>query len=167
MAHVQTRAGFAAMYQLHRGPLLAYLSRLTLGDHALAEDLTQEAFLRAWRHLVCDPDNDPSTLRPWLFTVARNLVIDRLRARRARPLELGGTDPDRICDETDLADRVAAVRTVRASLSTLAADQRRLLFALYYEGHTPGELAAQLDIPAGTVKSRSFAARTALRRALA
>jgi RNA polymerase sigma-70 factor, ECF subfamily len=155
-------ADFAAMYQRDRGPLLAYLNRMTLGDHALAEDLVQEVFLRAWRHA----DSDPATLRPWLFTVARNLVIDRLRARRARPVEAAGADPDKLSDETDLADRVVAVRSVRESISTLAPDQRRLLFALYYQGDTPSELAAALNVPAGTVKSRSFAARTALRRAL-
>ena len=73
-----------ALYSEHGGPLLGYVLRLTGGDRTQAEDVVQETLLRAWRH----PDAlTGRPVRPWLFTVARNLVVDAHRARRARPPE--------------------------------------------------------------------------------
>src|ERR1700733_4497609 len=75
-----------ALHDEHAGPLLRYAMYLTGGDRQRAEDVVQEVLLRAWQH----PDavaGQPA--RPWLFTVAKNLVIDGQRARRARPQEVG------------------------------------------------------------------------------
>ncbi|HEY8113069.1 MAG TPA: sigma-70 family RNA polymerase sigma factor, partial [Actinomycetes bacterium] len=75
------------LYAEHAGPLLGYVLKLTDGDRQRAEDVVQETLLRAWRH----PESlDPSrgSLRPWLWTVARNIVVDAARARRARPQEV-------------------------------------------------------------------------------
>lgn len=67
------------LYDEHGGPLLAYVERLVRGDRQQAEDIVQETLVRAWRNaerLAGD------TARPWLFAVARNIAIDRARARR-------------------------------------------------------------------------------------
>ena len=75
------------LYRLHGRAILSYLVRLTLGDHRQAEDILQETFVRAWRYLKDHP-LDTETLWPWLYTVARRLVIDALRAHKARPHEV-------------------------------------------------------------------------------
>ena len=78
------------LYAAHARPLLGYVRGLTGGDTGRAEDVVQEALLRAWQHPEAfAPDRKGRTsVRAWLFTVARNLVIDGERARRARPREV-------------------------------------------------------------------------------
>lgn len=75
-----------ALYAEHGGAVLAYATKLT-GDRAAAEDVLQETLVRAWRK----PEvfvNGKGSVRAWMFTVARNLVVDRARARAARPAEV-------------------------------------------------------------------------------
>lgn len=73
-----------ALYDEHAGPVLGYVLRLTGGHRQRAEDVVQETMLRAWRHPEAAFPAKGS-LRPWLLTVARNIVIDHARARKARP----------------------------------------------------------------------------------
>jgi RNA polymerase sigma-70 factor (ECF subfamily) len=149
------------------GPqVLNYLVKLTLGDHRLAEDILQETFLRAWRHLERNDDVDLDTFRPWLFAVARRLMIDVLRARRARPTEVMYEDFAQVSLVDDTIGDALAAGTVRDALAQLRPDQRSLLLDLYYYGRSPAEVAAKLDIPVGTVKSRSHLAKKSLRALL-
>jgi RNA polymerase sigma-70 factor, ECF subfamily len=135
---------------------------LTSGDRQRAEDVVQEVLLRAWQHPEA-VTGQPA--RPWLFTVARNLVIDGQRARRARPQEVGegalglrpaADDVDRALESWAVADALAALRP----------DHRRVLFETYYRGNSVAEAASKLGIPVGTVKSRTFYALKALKLAL-
>jgi RNA polymerase sigma-70 factor, ECF subfamily len=143
--------------------MLAYATRL-LGDRAGAEDVVQEALVRAWRN----PDvltNGKGSTRGWLLTVVRNLVIDRVRAKAARPAEVA-EDPDAHPAERDHADLVATAVTVHAALRELSEGHRVVLQQLYLEGCTLGEAAERLGVPTGTVKSRSYYALRALRAAM-
>ena len=82
---VLDEAALRLLYAEHAGPVLAYLLKLTK-DRSRAEDLLQETMLRAWRRPeVFEPERGP--VRAWLCTVARNLVIDDVRAKAARPPE--------------------------------------------------------------------------------
>ena len=151
-----------ALYAEHGGPLLAYVTRLTGGDRQQAEDVVQETLLRAWRHpgaLVGRP------VRPWLFTVARNLVVDRHRARRVRPPETGEAALAAVPAGDDL-DRALESWTVAEALSELSPEHRSVLIETYYRGRSVAETAAILGIPAGTVKSRTYYALRALKLAL-
>lgn len=152
-----------ALYAEHAGPLLGYVLRLTGGDQQRAEDVVQETLLRAWRH----PEAlSGRPIRPWLFTVARNLVVDEHRARRARPREVGeaalGTVPS---DRPDL-DRVLESWAVAEAVATLRREHRTVLLETYYRGRSVAEAAIALGIPPGTVKSRTYYALRALRLAL-
>jgi len=150
---------------LHRAcsrPLLTYLVKLTLGDRRLAEDIMQETFVRAWTHMQRHDDVDVDTFRPWLYTVARRLVIDAVRARKARPVEVAATDLGQLVVVGDHAGSLSRVLAIREALMRLQPSQRKLLIDLYHHGRTPKELAEELNIPVGTVKSRAYYAKRAL-----
>jgi RNA polymerase sigma-70 factor (ECF subfamily) len=151
-----------ALYAAHGGALLAYASRL-LRDRGRAEDVVQEALLRAWRQL---DRLDPSvgSLRPWLFTVVRNLVIDEQRRASVRP-GMAVVDPVEPA-VADSVDRVLEAWQVAAALAELRPEHRAVIVETYYGGRSVNETASVLGIPAGTVKSRLFYGLRALRLAL-
>ena len=151
-----------ALHAEHAGPLLRYAMYLTSGDRQRAEDVVQEVLLRAWQHPEA-VSGQPA--RPWLFTVARNLVIDGQRARRARPQEVGEAALG-LAPAADDVDRALESWAVADALGALQPDHRRVLFETYYKGSSVAEAAAELGIPAGTVKSRTFYALKALKLAL-
>jgi RNA polymerase sigma-70 factor (ECF subfamily) len=152
-----------SLYAEHGRALLAYTTRLT-GDRAAAEDVVQETLVKAWRN----PDvlvNERGSVRGWLFTVARNLVIDRARARAARPLEVAETATPAPAPG-DLASQVVDSVVVMDAMDRLTPEQRSVITEIYFRGSTVAQAAASLDIPPGTVKSRSFYALRALRDAI-
>jgi RNA polymerase sigma-70 factor, ECF subfamily len=155
-----------AVYREHGRAMLAYATRL-LNDRAAAEDVVQEALIRAWRH----PEvltNGKGSIRGWLLTVVRNLVTDRQRARAARPAEVADTGVDAVAAAVvrDHADAVVASVTVLEALEGLSAEHRGVLDQLYFQGRSLREAAEALGIPSGTVKSRTYYALQALRRGL-
>jgi RNA polymerase sigma-70 factor, ECF subfamily len=152
-----------AVYAEHGGALLAFTTRL-LGDRAAAEDVVQEVLVRAWQHADV-LTNGKGSVRSWLFTVARNLATDRVRAQRARPTEVAeDAAPPPLSG--DHADRVVDTLTVLPALERLSADHREVLQQVYFQGRSLPETAAVLGVPPGTVKSRSYYALRALRTAL-
>ncbi|MGH8867970.1 MAG: sigma-70 family RNA polymerase sigma factor [Actinomycetes bacterium] len=152
------------LYTEHAGPLLGYVLRLTRGDRHQAEDVVQETLLRAWRHPDALADARRS-VRPWLWTVARNLVIDGERARKARPQEVGQDALDFVADE-DEVERALDAWEVSEALAGLRPEHREVLLQTYYRGRSVADAARALGIPEGTVKSRTYYALRALRLAL-
>jgi RNA polymerase sigma-70 factor (ECF subfamily) len=153
-----------SLYEEHGRSLLAYATRLT-GDHAAAEDVVQETLVRAWKHSQSMVDQKGS-VRGWLLTVARNIVIDRARARASRPTEVAespGTGPV----ELDHAENVVNSMVVLGAMDRLSSEHREVLVELYYRGRTIAEAAELLGVPPGTVKSRSYYALRAMRAAIA
>ena len=153
------------LYEEHAGPLLGYVLRLT-GDRGFAEDVVQETLLRAWRNPETLRGDRP--LRPWLWTVARHLVVDQWRARKARPLEVPGDIPDSdpALAVSDNVDAVLLSWEVASALDQLSPDHRAVLVETYYRGRSVAEAAKVLEVPAGTVKSRTYYALRALRLVL-
>jgi RNA polymerase sigma-70 factor, ECF subfamily len=149
-----------SLFNEHGKAMLGYATRLT-NDRAAAEDVVQEAMLRAWR----SPDsliNSKGSVRGWLLTVIRNIVIDRARARNARPPEVAESQST-VAVERDHAERVVDSIVVLDALERLSSEHRDVLVQMYLQGRTVGETAAVLGIPSGTVKSRSYYALRALR----
>jgi RNA polymerase sigma-70 factor (ECF subfamily) len=153
-----------ALYQEHGPKLLAFTTRLTSGDRQWAEDVVQETLLRAWRSAISVDDTQPPA-RAWLFTVARRVVLDGYRRRSARPKEVGDGALELLQDD-DQVDRMLSALAVSDALASISASHRAALDELYYKGRTAEAAAAELGIPIGTVKSRSYYALKALRLAL-
>jgi len=152
----------SALYDAHAAPIWRYVVHLT-GDRAAADDVVQETLLRAWRtpRIL---EQDPATTRSWMFTVARHLVIDDVRsAHRRREIAVAET-PDVATD--DLTDALFESILIEEALASLSMDHRAVIVRAYYGGLAIAEIAAELEIPSGTVKSRLHYGLRALRLAL-
>jgi len=153
------------LQQTHGPVLLAYLTRLTHGDVHRAEDIVQEALLRAWRNPDARHD-DGRWSRAWIFTVAKRILIDQIRAAGVRPDEVSDEHIAEHVPSVDSIDRLLDAAEVRAALNTLPERLRSTLVEIYYRERSIAEVADVLDVPPGTVKSRTFYALRALREAL-
>lgn len=158
-------AGVRAAYRAHGAELFGFALR-TLRDPGMAEEAVQETFLRAWRAADrFDPEIAP--LRAWLYSIIRNVVVDMTRARAARPQVVqGATVVDLRDTGTDPFDHALVAWQVEEALRKLGEDHRRVLVETYYRARPYAEVAAELGIPEGTVKSRVYYALRALRLAL-
>jgi RNA polymerase sigma-70 factor (ECF subfamily) len=162
--------GIAAAHLAHHRWLLSRC-RALLGDPGAAEDAVQETFLRAWR--ACgsfDPAAGPS-LATWLGTIARNVAVDALRARSVRPrLAADGEEtPERATTSGAAPNAVDAAlqRMVLLDALSEATPQHRGVVLLAVVRDRPyADVAATLDIPVGTVKSRVHHALRGMRRTL-
>lgn len=147
-------------YQQHGEAILAFATSLT-GDRTIAEDVLQETLVRAWRHAGSLSDANGS-VRSWLFTVARNIVTDQLRAKSVRPREVAQLQ-ELAPAEHDHAQQVVDSIVALQALEKLSRDHRIVLEELYFRGQSVTEAAVSLGIPPGTVKSRAHYALKAMR----
>jgi RNA polymerase sigma-70 factor (ECF subfamily) len=165
-------AAIRQLYAQHARALHSYVERFC-PDRASADDVVQETFIRAWRHLP-QLTADDRPIRPWLFRVARNLLIDAGRAARARPVvvpapwaEDGGHGPPGGDGRDDPGlDQVLDRELVYAALRHLSPAHRTVLVETFYRGGTLTAVARQLGIPDGTARSRLHYALSALRQQL-
>jgi RNA polymerase sigma-70 factor, ECF subfamily len=150
------------LYEEHAAALWRYAVRLT-GDTARAEDVVQETLLRAWRHPEVTDDGERSA-RAWLFTVARNLIIDERRSARFRS-ESGTADMEQAADRAGPDEVEAALdrMLLGEAMGQLSEDHRAVIRRAYYQGWTTAQIAADLQIAEGTVKSRLHYGVRALR----
>jgi RNA polymerase sigma-70 factor, ECF subfamily len=147
-------AAFHELYQAYGPRVKAYMMRRG-ADAATAEDLVQETLLTVWRRASLYAEDKGSTAT-WIFTIARNLRIDRLRREVPwQELPEGNNEQaasDALPDEV-LSEKERQVR-VRAALATLPPEQHEVVVLSFIEGLSHGEIAERLRLPLGTVKSR-------------
>lgn len=151
-----------ALHEAYARPLQHYVVRLT-GDHALAQDVVQEAMVRAWKHPEVLAREQDAT-RAWLYTVVRNLVIDDRRSARHVRERTTDQTPDSV--QPDGTQAVLDSWLVADALEQLTPEHRAVVVGAYYRGRSVAELATEHEIPEGTVKSRLHYALRALRLAL-
>ena len=163
MAAQSPDAVMQRLHDEHAGALWGHCLRLTNYDRVRAEDVCQETLLRAWRNASI-LDESQGSVRAWLFTVARNIVIDESRTKRARSEIPMGELPEPGRD--DDSDELLTTWLVADAVTRLSPEHRAVLQETYFNGRPVAEAARRLGIPEGTVKSRTHYALRALRLAL-
>lgn len=160
------RSALTRLYQRHASLLLAVGVRV-LREREEAEDVLHDVFLEAWKKAATF-DATRGTVRCWLLLRMRSRALDRLRApRRARRVVLDDAAQDALeaapAPEARLRGEGGALAR---ALAALPEEQRRPLELVYFEGLSVAQAGERLSTPVGTMKSRMFAARAALRAAL-
>jgi RNA polymerase sigma-70 factor, ECF subfamily len=158
-----TDAAIQQLYSEHADALHSYVRRFSQ-DRAAADDIVQETFIRAWRHLA-QLRADGRPVRPWLFRVARNLLTDADRAARSRPVLVAASPTEDPADDAGLG-QVLDRQLVSDALKHLSPAHRTVLVETFYCGGTTARVARQLGIPHGTARSRLHYALHALREQL-
>ena len=150
--------GVREAYAAHSAELFGFAVR-SLGDAGLAEEAVQETFVRAWR---AGERFDPQigSLRTWLFAILRNVVIDMSRARAVRPrlAEEGAAEP-----AVEPFDEALLSWQVEEAMRRIGDQHRQVLVETYYRGRPYAEVAEELGVPEGTIKSRVYYGLRALR----
>ncbi len=155
-----------AAYATHADELYRFALR-ELRDEGWAQDVVQDVFLRAWR-AADSYDAQLGGVRTWLFTIARNVVIDQVRRRAARPVTpvaaeslvaLGGADAG--FDEATMTSWV-----VENALRRLSPEHREVLVETYLRGRSYAEVSAETGVPVSTLRTRAFYGLKALRLVL-
>ena len=168
MARAGDRQAFAALFKHFAPRVKSYLMRLGTSE-PLAEELAQEAMVNMWRKAPTF-DAGRASVSTWIFTIARNLRVDHFRRQGNRAVE---ADADEEADLPDLLpqpDEQLHIRQREAELRQaflqLSADQAQVLRLSFYEEQPHSQIARELGIPLGTVKSRVRLAMNHLRRLL-
>jgi RNA polymerase sigma-70 factor (ECF subfamily) len=141
-------------------PLAYRAAYLVVRDRAAAEDVAQEAFLKAVAAL--DRFDRRRPLGPWLHRIAVNRAIDWTRERAVRREHAGDADPAAAADDSP----PGVSSELMAALGELSPEHRAVVVLRYLLEYTPGEIAAMLDVPRGTVNSRLRRGLDTLERAL-
>jgi RNA polymerase sigma-70 factor (ECF subfamily) len=143
------------IYSKFSGAVYA-LSFDILRDRGRADDATQQTFIKAWR--AADSFDPTRAIEPWIYSIARRTAIDIYRKeRKRRPVDVVD-----IAEPGPSLDRIWEVYQVRLAVDQLADDEREVVRMSHFEGLTQKEIAERLDIPLGTVKSRSHRAHKSL-----
>jgi len=157
-----------AAYLMHGAEIYRFLLR-GLGDAGAAQDVTQETFLKAWR---AGDRYDPtlSSVRVWLFGIARNAMIDHARASQARPWQQLLVDPltaqERAGTVGDPSEELVGHWLVEEALRRISEHHRVAIVGTHLEERPYDEVAAELGIPVGTLRSRVFYGLKSLRSAM-
>jgi RNA polymerase sigma-70 factor (ECF subfamily) len=152
------RSAFELLYRRYARAVLGLALR-RLGDRGRAEEAVQETFTSVWRSASSyKPERGPGA--PWLYAVARHAIVDRFRARADTPAEIPETAADEAGPDERAESSFVAWRVHRA-LEEIPAAERTVLELAYWGGLSQSEVSEYLNVPLGTVKTRT---RTGLRR---
>ena len=159
----------AAFIRRYQGRVYG-LARSMVGDPDLAEDVAQEAFIRAWRYAP-SYDSRRGSVHTWMLVITRSLAIDAMRLRRAQPVDpdmLTGLDLPAAAGKGPEAEAETSsqMRQVRDVLDELPADQRKALLLAALCGRTAAEISEIESIPLGTAKTRIRAGMHKVRSAM-
>jgi RNA polymerase sigma-70 factor (ECF subfamily) len=149
------RDAFAVLFGRYAGKVKSYLMRLG-ANGAIAEDLAQDVMVSIWRRAG---SYDPAKAKAstWIFVVARNAWIDRLRREKVELAYRGSTIVTEESDEESPDEAVVRAQSeerIRAALETLSEEQRQVVRLSFFEDRPHSEIAERLSLPLGTVKSR-------------
>ena len=157
-------SAFLALYDRYVGRVYGLTLRI-LGTPHLAEEATQDTFLKLWsrarQYLV-----ERGSFLPWLLTIARRVALDRIRLETRRPSLTDSNDPETVWQnlpDSDTITEEARWRSMHFAVQALHPDQRKVIELAYYQGLSRSEIAEVFGWPLGTVKTRLRAAMESLR----
>lgn len=160
------RRAFLELYDRHASRVYALALRM-LGEGMAAEDVTQEVFIKLWSRAETYRPRRGSLIT-WLLTIARRTALDRIRFEGRRPLPAEPADEqvgwDHLVNGNSETEE-ARWRSLRFAVMDLPSEQRLVIEHAYYFGLSQSQIAAQLDIPLGTVKTRMRLGMEKLRQA--
>ncbi len=151
-----------SVYRSH-GRLVYSVAYKVLGDRGLAEEATQQTFVKAWR--AAQSFDEQRELGPWLAAIARRAAIDLYRREAARasdPLDSVAPGEPALISSPQSTEVMTDVWEVREALEQLAPDEQEVVRLQHLDGFTHAQIAEQLGVALGTVKSRSFRAHKRL-----
>jgi RNA polymerase sigma-70 factor, ECF subfamily len=157
------RSAFDELYRRYARPVLGLALR-RLGDRGRAEDAMQDAFAAIWRS-ASSYDRERGAGAPWLYTVARNAIVDGLRRAPEPPAETP-EEPSLEPGPPDRAEQAWISWRVHRALETLPEHERSVIELAYWGGLSQSEVATYLNLPLGTVKTRTRSALARLAGAL-
>ena len=156
---------FLMLYDRHAARVHALTLRI-LNDPMLAEEATQDAFLKLWSRARLYL-NERGSLLLWLLTIARRTALDRVRLEGRRPVLSDSNDPDdlwQVIPDLDSMPEEARWRSLHFAVQSLDPDHRQVIELSYYQGLSQSEIAEVLGWPLGTVKTRMRSAMDHLRQ---
>jgi RNA polymerase sigma-70 factor (ECF subfamily) len=159
-------SAFLVIYDRHASRVHGLTLRI-LGDPMLAEEATQDTFLKVWSR-AREYLAERGPFLPWLLTIARRVALDRLRLESRRPSLSDSNDPEEAWQTMATLDSLSDEsrwRSLYFAVQALHPDQRNVIELAYYQGMSQSEIADVLDLPLGTVKTRLRAALGKLREA--
>lgn len=157
------RVAFAALFDAYAGRVKGYLLRLGAAG-AIAEDLAQDAMVAVWRRATTY-DAARAKASTWIFVIARNCWIDKLRREKVELAYRASLDDPELSDDApdEEVEREDAATRMRAIVETLSEEQKAVVRLSFFEDKPHSEIAAELKLPLGTVKSRLRLAMAKLR----
>jgi RNA polymerase sigma-70 factor (ECF subfamily) len=161
-----SQSAFEQIVRRYQRPVISLIARMT-GDHARAEDLAQETFVKAFRSLAAF--DTTRRLSSWLFRIAHNTAIDALRRSQPQPASIhtiASGDAPTVQPAPDPVERKALGRALEAALAELRPDHRAAIVLRYEEGLSFDEIGRVLGVAEATARSHVHRARKALTRLL-
>jgi RNA polymerase sigma-70 factor (ECF subfamily) len=152
--------------------LIFGLALNTIGDEHLAEEITQDVYIRVWEK-AASYNSDQGKVVTWLASIARYRAIDLFRHRNVRPeghsISWAESEPLDLPDKVDIEQEVELTQRkqkVRLAINQLPVDQRKALALAYFQGFSHQEISRELNEPLGTIKTRIRLAMQKLRQLL-
>lgn len=160
--HAGGEASIRELYERFSGPIHTVAASI-LADRELVADAVQQTFVKAWQ--AADRYDPTRPLGPWLYAIARRVAIDIYR-RESRPTQAGhDAETDVSVDPPDI-EKAWTIWEVRQAIDRLDPIEQEVVRLSHLEGYSHPEIAAQLGVPVGTIKSRSHRAHKRLAQLL-
>lgn len=159
------RRAFGSLVQRHQAPVRAFLTRLTRGDHAHADDLAQDTFIQAYRSL--GRFRGGSQFRTWLLGIAFNQFRSAARRHQNAPEPLDAANESRVAEPVPASTAASDLQQdLATAVATLSPEQQTVIHLCYQEGLSHTEASCVLNWPLGSVKTHLLRAKEQLRHHL-
>ncbi|MFA0963857.1 RNA polymerase sigma factor [Roseivirga sp. BDSF3-8] len=160
------KKALAYLYDHYADALYGVILRITR-EEDLAEEVLQDAFMRFWDR-IGQYEKGKGTLFTWMMAIARNLALDKLRAKGMKLRSKSDSLSDNVyqLDKENYTETSTDAIGLDSALKELTDDQRFVIDKLYFRGYTQSEVAKEYDIPLGTVKTRLRAAMVRLKKVI-